>query len=50
MLGFFLFLHAVDANAMTKAVRCEPSAISNGVPPINLLDSDLCVPSSKNKV
>jgi len=28
MLGFFLFLHAVDANAVTKAVGSQPSAVS----------------------
>jgi len=28
MLGFFLFLHAVDADAMTAAVSSRQSAIS----------------------
>jgi hypothetical protein len=31
MLGFFLFLHAVDADAVTAAVGSRPSAVSHNV-------------------
>jgi hypothetical protein len=33
MLGFFLFLHAVDADAKTTAVSHGLSAVSQSIPP-----------------